>query len=56
MAGSTLPMDLQDFYNRKQNKLLNRKKITENDAQKNFTPQEAIRDVGVSPHGLESNV
>lgn len=47
--GYTLPMDLQTFFNRKQNKLRNGRKITEN-AQKNFAQQEVIREVGVSPN------
>ena len=54
MAGSTLPMDLQAFFNRKQNKLSNGRKITEN-AQKNFTQQEVIRELAVPPNGLESD-
>lgn len=53
--GYTLPMDLQAFFNRKQNKLRNGRKITEN-AQKNFAQQEVIREVGVSPNGLEPDV
>jgi len=47
-------MDLEAFFNRTEQAkaVRNGRKITEN-AQKNFAQQEVIREVGVSPHGLE---